>query len=263
MPINSFKSLFTVAEFAKSKFRARAWFRGHRDRDWRLQPSVFRDQSWPIECQDYERTISRLFKARAPLRIDERRLPRDGDWFGWLTLARHYGLDTRLLDWTESFLTAAYFAVESFEKTRKGDAAIWAVDPGAINLRTTRGQTRALVDKDSVLVKATAAPAFGAEVVGHAPRSCLAVVAQEFDLRMLVQRAHFTIHGDNKPLDEALEGIEDKKVSLYCCPIARRFRKSLYDGLRLVGMDRGFLFPDPDSMARAIMEEHALLAKFD
>jgi hypothetical protein len=41
----------------------------------------------------------------------------------WLTIAQHHGLPTRLLDWTDSLLVAAWFAVERSEDS--ADGAIW------------------------------------------------------------------------------------------------------------------------------------------
>lgn len=54
----------------------------------------------------------------------------------WLAIAQHFGVPTRLLDWSDNLLIAAWFAVEDAERT-DCNAAIWV----------TRGQPQ--VDADS------------------------------------------------------------------------------------------------------------------
>jgi hypothetical protein len=76
--------------------------------------------------RDYERALFTNFRREALLLAEY--MPRD-DW-QWLALAQHYGLPTRLLDWSGSPLVALYFAVSRGE----GDAPsrVYACDWGPV-----------------------------------------------------------------------------------------------------------------------------------
>jgi FRG domain len=82
-----------------------AVFRGISDSNYYLISTLGRCQT--LE-EDYEGELMRSFKKRVRPSLDIE--PRN-EW-EWLALAQHYGLPTRLLDWSFSPLIALYFATK-------------------------------------------------------------------------------------------------------------------------------------------------------
>jgi len=71
-----------------------------------------------------------------------------GDWvWNWLSLAKHHGLPTRLLDWSYSPFVAMHFATQNL-KDYDEDAAIWCVDYGRTNALLPRPLRKLLDDED-------------------------------------------------------------------------------------------------------------------
>ena len=76
------------------------------------------------------------------------RNPVHGDWvWNWLSLAKHHGLPTRLLDWTYSPYVAMHFATHDVRQFDE-DAVIWCVDYRRMNELLPRKLRKVLDDED-------------------------------------------------------------------------------------------------------------------
>lgn len=108
-------------------------FRGHKSVSYALAPSVERvAQDLPHPWKALEFQLLREFQAKAPLHVPTDRLPPAGDKLSWLALMQHYGVPTRLLDFTYSPYVALYFALRD-RSTQESFPEVWAIDLAALD----------------------------------------------------------------------------------------------------------------------------------
>ena len=109
------------------KFLTRGFvFRGQASKLWPLKTSIERATeqfSGDFEAiWDQENLMLSKFKSRAHQYVQSP--PNDNETLEWLALIRHYGGVSRLLDFTESFYIASFFAMEDARE----DACVWAIN---------------------------------------------------------------------------------------------------------------------------------------
>lgn len=213
------------------------WFRGHtQQKDWPLTASIFR---W-FE-PDSERQLTLRFQIGAVGRTPH--CPPGDDYGSWLVLMQHYGLPTRLLDWTRSLLVAAYFAV--VHEPVDEDAMVWLLAPEALNQSAPTPTSGICVLNGqfaSHQIRALTAAAFQETECDPAP---YAVLSQDLDMRVLVQSGAFTIHGNRAPLDDHPQA--SKFLARFLIP--REARRTFVEELFAMGARRSLLFPDLHNLA--------------
>jgi FRG domain len=216
-----------------------AFWRGHADADWTLQAQVFRRPREHPDLSSYnESGLIGHFVSLAPTR-SLAKTPDPRDYFGWLFLAQHYGLPTRLLDWTESPLIALYFAATEGHEDR--DGCVWALWPGGLN-RCYDGSLDLVQIRDPK-VKEIAKCAF---VPGQeCDQVIIAIDGREIDLRMLVQMGRFTLHAHGTPI-ENLPGSEGWSRR-YIVP--KEAKTKIRNQLAAFGIRQWNLFPDLANLA--------------
>src|SRR5207237_7779342 len=107
------------------------WYRGSGFAGHALLPSLYRHKKakTPEAFADLERQLMTRFRQRS-IPYHNRSLVDDWDA---LFFMQHYGVPTRLLDWTENPFIALHFALMDATRASSSrlrqDAAVWMLDP--------------------------------------------------------------------------------------------------------------------------------------
>lgn len=127
--IESIEELLIQIEYLKTEsLFEKIWFRGVPDESYGLEPSIFRHTDNAV----IEKQLHNRFSIRAiPFLKSEQNVT---SYWDILFIMQHYGLPTRLLDWSESALISLAFSVIYRDEKHVGkDAGLWCLDPIKLN----------------------------------------------------------------------------------------------------------------------------------
>jgi hypothetical protein len=213
------------------------WFRGHADARWTLAPGLYRHGA---TLRD-EYQFRDEFRLRAFPYLAEATYPPTTDW-DWYFLMQHYGLPTRLLDWTESSLVGLFFAIR--DPLDRVDGCVWILDPWAIARSVGLGDM--IFDHLNPRLSMHLPTVWSNDPLPDHP---LTVQPSFNSRRITAQRGMFTIHGANR---QPIEASSLLTGNLYKIIVRRSAKDRLREQLSTAGISEATVFPDLSGLCREL-----------
>ena len=263
--------LDAISYFEKKEFFSLtgSFYRGNKDYEFSLIPKILRNE------YKYDRilemNILTSFKKRALSYI--KNPPAMNDNEKWLVLAQHYGVPTKLLDFSCSPLIALYFASEFNQNLDEiKDGVVWILIPlkfqGWINKKFHPIE-------DELIYRNLNVKASGdIDVIPY--KHPIVYSPYLLDERMRAQESVFLMWGsENKPLEDMVEKVIEYTVSdqsnidnnnttfnfnhfLIKLIIDKDYKNQIRKQLSLLGIDKLKLFPTLDSLGEKISDENKI-----
>jgi hypothetical protein len=245
--LNSFVAMQNDAaeHFGLDPHGQNVWFRGQPKADLPLKPRLFRQgelrsprtmHGTTDSVKGREASLCYEFMLGAGSRTPK--CPPWDDFASWLLMMQHFGLSTRVLDWSSSPMVATYFAVGFGPDDVPAEVVVLA--PGLLNKAQDRGFTVHMPmhpEAQKFAQRAVSRGKWSDEVHAWA--------GNHFDVRFLMQQANFTVHDGLKSLEELPKA--DRFVRRYTVPTGARRR--LRNDLHMVGVSFSTLFPTLDHLS--------------
>jgi hypothetical protein len=210
------------------------WFRGHSEKSYLLKSGLFRVQLPTIdEYIKLERKMYTYYKDMGYLLHDKES--------GWQLLysLQHHGGKTRLLDWTESFPVALYFAARNWTS---GNACIWLLQPRQLNLLSL-GLKEIISPFDQSMY-------YPEMYLRSGMRNSIAIYPIKNTTRIGTQHGIFTVQGNGmQSLDEECNQYLLKNGYLKKIELQDYVRDDVLRFIRQSGITHFSLFPELDGLA--------------
>jgi hypothetical protein len=242
------------------------WYRGHRDAKWFIKSSIHRRVDYSFDSvgfnapeneridllRELSKSLFHRFKARSVHLL----APHERSPWGTVFAMQHLGLPSRLLDWTESFPCALYFA--HLRRNSTDDAAVFVLRPDKLNHRSVGLEELVFLDAEINMAQRFNTNVYHPAVLllnlerssKESDLETVAVAPAWTNPRMVAQRSAFTLCGTSfQPLEEKYADCITKIV------LPSADYKEVDAFLDIAGQSHFGLFPDLEGLREQLIAE--------
>ena len=239
-PATEFRTLDELVELISAATRGwdTRWYRGVKSPHHRLLPKLLRDK----RLAKREGYISIEFRRRARVQLNGITTS-----FDWLCAMQHYGLPTRLLDWTESLPVALFFTTYPADLDLIAPT-VWVLDPFRLHQCSfANAETIPIATDVNVIANADIAFEDDYERLKKERTKLPLPVAPDFLFqRLAAQNGCFTIHGTNNCAVE--ECLQNGTTALLKFVARKDCVPKLYESIDFLKPSSDAIFPDIEGL---------------
>lgn len=220
------------------------WFRGCGNfPDYKLEPTLLRHpeiKSDTITALVLEQRLKNRFLQTSPPFLSAPPLTD----FDWLFLQQHYGVPTRLLDWSENPFIALYFALSSSGQSE--NACVWMLDPVSWNKKALNNPN---LDRIPDATMPQAIQFLNNPGDDFSPSDPIAIHGNHTNPRITAQRGTFVM------FCRSPEVMESKSYAGNCLKalvIPNEKKLAIYEKLLSIGYTHSVVYPDLSGLGTEI-----------